>query len=231
MPSLRSLVSVDSAVTIRSGEEFGISKRINSTRSMADKSSFRSAGNGNRVPLSLSDQRRGADPSRNESGMTGKLSFSCETSIRSVNIGNCFVIAADFNSEFETLEMLILHTRSCRSRAAMRFISCDRRELAMSELKSIKIGKAGQISSSFFTGRLVVQRSTRCSQRGDANTTYRHFRHTCTSICHVVQPFRLRSIRTQLSISDQLPTTATCKDPEHLTTNYFMSNYILHNFV
>ena len=184
MESFWSLVNVDRVVMISSGEmipDFGICQRSQATRSVADKSSFPNAGNGNGMPLKSSDRRRGADPPRNESGMTGALS-SFETSVRSVNSWNRFFIAADFKSESGTPKMLILHTRSCRLSAAMILVTPDRRESVMQA--SMTIGKAGQTSSIFFTGLLFVQRSSRCSQRGEANTTYRHSRHTCTSLCH-----------------------------------------------
>src|SRR6266850_1231927 len=46
------------------------------------------------------------------------------------------------------------------------------------------IGKAGQTSSHAFTGVLVVQWSFRSRRRGDAKTTLRHLRQTCTSVYH-----------------------------------------------
>ena len=48
---------------------------------------------------------------------------------------------------------------------------------------STMIGKAGQISSFFFTGVLFVQRSSRLRRRGEANTSHRHLWHRCTRIC------------------------------------------------
>jgi hypothetical protein len=75
-----SLINADRLVTTNSGEmypESGISKRWRIMRSVADKRSFPNAGNGNGMPVNCSDRRRGADPPRNESVMTG-ASFSFE---------------------------------------------------------------------------------------------------------------------------------------------------------
>ena len=133
MKSSWSLVNADRLVTICSGEmipDFGISSRQSVTRSVVDKRSFPNAGNGNGMPLNWSDRRRGADPLRNESVMAGAFS-SFERSVRSVNFENRLFIAADFNSEFGTPQMLILHTRSCLLRAAIILVTPDRRELVM----------------------------------------------------------------------------------------------------
>src|SRR6266478_592426 len=95
-PSLNcsSLVNAERQERIASGEmypELGILQSSRSTRSVADKSSFRNPGNGMRVKES--DCRRGADPPKNESGSTGTVSSS-ENSSRDVSAGNGFSIAA-----------------------------------------------------------------------------------------------------------------------------------------
>ena len=182
MKSSRSLVNVDRVVTTSSDEiipEFGISKRRKVTRSVADKRSFPNARNRNVIPLKSNNRSRGAWPPRNESGIIGAFSLF-EPRVRSVNCGNRFLIATDFNSEFGTLQILSLYTRSWRFSMILPTPDCC--DLVMRA--SITIGNASQTSSSLFTGFLFVQRSSRRGQRGEESTTSRHSRHTCTNACH-----------------------------------------------
>jgi hypothetical protein len=46
------------------------------------------------------------------------------------------------------------------------------------------MGKGGQTANVSFTGVVSVQKSRRSRRRGDSRTMVRHFRHTCTSVCH-----------------------------------------------
>ena len=50
-------------------------------------------------------------------------------------------------------------------------------------LTLMTIGNSGQTFSFSLTGVLGVKRSRRHRRRGDSKTMFRHFRHTCTSLC------------------------------------------------
>jgi hypothetical protein len=111
---------VDRAVTIALGEMYlkrGISERRRVTRSWVDKSSLSNAGNG--MPYKKRSYRLGADPPKNESGMTAALS-SYNQSHSFVSAGNgSWTAVNSFNSKFGTWLMLIVHTRLCCWRAEM----------------------------------------------------------------------------------------------------------------
>ena len=161
----------------------GISHSRKVTRFVADKSSFVNVGGENAMPVRCSTRRSGADPSRNKSGMPDPF-LPLERSTRWVNFGNRFFIAPDCNNESGTSSMVILHTRSRRLSAAMIFGIPNHTGRVVAVEALTTMGIAGQISSIFVTGLLFVQRSSRLSQRGEANTIDRHFLHTCTSRCH-----------------------------------------------
>jgi hypothetical protein len=75
----------------------GISLRPRVTRSEVVERSFGISGNG--MPDNQRYPRRGADPTKNESGRTGTFSFN-DTSFRSVSAGNGFIVANFFSREF-----------------------------------------------------------------------------------------------------------------------------------
>jgi len=146
---------------------------------VADKSNFGNAGNG--MPCKLRYRRRGVDPPRNESEITGNIS-SNDSIAQYSNAGNgpCITVS---NAELETHQKLIRDTRSLSLSASM-ILSPPGLPLEI-----MTIGNSGQISSMFLTGLVYVQRSCRSRRRGDANTTFLHVRHTCTSVCHQSYPW------------------------------------------
>ena len=110
--------------------------------------------------------------------MTGAIP-SDDQSHKSVSAGNgsCITATTPSSSELEIPPKVIRDTRSLSSSAAMTFMSTH-------PIPSMTIGNSGQISSISLTDLVRVQRRCRSRRRGDANTTFRHLRHTCTSVCH-----------------------------------------------
>src|SRR5216683_6745133 len=185
-----SLVSAERQATIASGEmypECGIFRRPRATRSVADKGSFGNAGNGMRFKLRCCS--RGADPPRKESEMTGAISSS-DQSIKCVSAGkgSFNTVTTLSNSEIETPKSLIEDTRSLSSSASMMLFEPSASSWEQKRYSSMMIGNSGQISSISLTDLVYVQRSRRSRRRGDANATFRHLRHTCTSVCHLSPP-------------------------------------------
>src|SRR6266853_6622983 len=119
---------------------------------MVDESSFGNAGNG--ILSNQRDPRRGADPPKNESEMTGAIP-SVDQSHKSVSTGNGSCIASTIlsNSELEKFQRSIRDTRSLSSSAAM--------TLSTPSTPSMTIGNSGQISSISLTDRVSEQRSCR----------------------------------------------------------------------
>ena len=70
------------------------------------------------------------------------------------------------------------------------------------KLCMMRMGNGGQISSISLTAVLSEQTSRRYRRCGDPNTTFRHFRHTCASVCH---QFSTSSTFSTLSTLDSTP--------------------------
>ena len=144
---------------------------------MEDKSSLGNPGNGMECRASV--RRRGADPPKNESGWTG---ISTPKNRRPVSSGNgCCIAAKTFSDPGPGVKPVKskLHMRSLCSSAAMKLSTSN----PSPSSSNTSIGKSGQASSVFLTGVLRVHQSRRSRRRGDPKTTFRHFRHTCTSAC------------------------------------------------
>jgi hypothetical protein len=111
--------------------------------------------------------RRGADPPKNELGMTGAVS-PCDESRRSVNSGNDTCIAAKTFSNCQSARprRKTSHTRLLCPSAAMVLSVLD--EVI---LPSTMRGKAGQTSNVSLAG---VQQSCRLRRRGDPRTRHLH---------------------------------------------------------
>ncbi len=188
------LVNRERHVAIASGEmypEGGMPESSSRTRQVADKSNF---GNPeNKVQSNVKDRRRGADPPRNESGMTGSVSSSGK-SRRSVNSGNgtCITARNSSNCQPEKYERKTSDTRLLCPSAAMTLSMPDNKAI----LPLTTRGKAGQTSSVSLMGVSGVQRSWRLRRRGDPKTRHRHRLHTCTSDCHASMSFFLCDILT-----------------------------------
>src|SRR6266403_5250171 len=150
---------------------------------MADERSFGNSGNG--MPSNQTVFRRGADPPKNESGMTGSVS-ALDLSDRYVISGNGTCIAAQTFSHGELLRYSrsMEHTRSLRSSKAMMLSSSD----VLRETSLMSRSKAGQMSSASIVRCPGTQTSRRLRRRGDPKTTFLHRRHTCTSDCHASIP-------------------------------------------
>jgi hypothetical protein len=146
-------------------------------RSVADKRSF---GNpGNRMPSNSRSFRRGADPPKNESGMT--VAVSNEKSARCLSTGKGFCIAIETSSKWGTRRrMMIIATRSLRSSTPMTLSNSS----VFFIRPLIQRGRGGQTSSVSLAGVLATQKRCRLRRRGDPKTRLRHRRHTCTSDCH-----------------------------------------------
>jgi hypothetical protein len=64
---------------------------------------------------------------------------------------------------------------------------------------SMTMGNGGQTSNIFLTSVLSEQTSRRLRRCGDPNIRFRHFRHTCTSVCHQFSALDLLDLTTRKS--------------------------------
>ena len=161
---------------IGSGEkypEWGILHRRRVTRWVADKRRFGNPGNG--MPSKSKVRRRGADPPKKESGMTGAVS-PVEWSRRYVNSGNGTCIAAKTcsNCQFEREKRETTYCTRLLCPSAARMLSVpDEKGVLLSTMR----GKAGQTSNLSLAGVSGVQTSRRFKQRGDRRIRLLHRRH------------------------------------------------------
>src|SRR5712671_2276418 len=128
--------------------------------------------------------RRGAYPPNNALGRSGVTPFSdqSERDVSSQN-GTRISFSTFSHSELVTASR-IPRTRSGCSSAATTLSSSSGAGGLNSKFAEylMTIGKRGQYSSALLTGVLCVHRSHKLRRRDDANTIFRHFLHTCTSV-------------------------------------------------
>ena len=134
--------------------------------------------------------RLGADTPMNESETTADVVSSSHWRSRNVSTGNSSFIAIKtfFNKELGTRQRSISRMRSlCSSAATILFT--PHRDVGPPYC-FMTIGKGGQTASNCLTGFLAVQTRQISRRSGDPKTTFRHFRHTCTSVRHAsISPF------------------------------------------
>ena len=116
---------------------------------VADRSSFGNPGNG--MECKVRDHRRGADPPKNESGMTGGVS-PYDQSCRSINSGNGTCIDAKTSSN---CQLLMRKSTSCTR------LLCPSATVMLlgdkAKISTMMRGKAGQTSSVSLARVLGVQ--------------------------------------------------------------------------
>ena len=124
--------------------------------------------------------RSGAHPPKNEAGTTGGI-LSWDPRNRYVSAGNGRCICAKTFSDCEPgISRYNLYMRSVCSNVA-KILSMPH---FLWPALYTKIGNSGQIFNIFLVGVLALQQSRRFKRCGEPKTTFRHFWHTCTSLCH-----------------------------------------------
>ena len=132
-------------------------------------------------------RNRGVQVPRNAPGRV-KATLFRGRSISDSSDGNGFCNSGvNFaNSELPTASSTS-HTRSWCCRAAMMLSSSSSADGGLRPIGSLyrmTMGRGGQQSRVFMTGVPYVHKSRRSSLCRDANTSERHCRHTCMSLCH-----------------------------------------------
>ena len=153
---------------------------------MCGKHKTNSGNDGNGIPFSPNDRRRGANPPKNVSGSTGTNSSSelSEKCFKTVS-GSCGAVTNFSSTGPRISKMWISDIRSWHSSAAMRFSMPFLSTTGNGGGSNKTIGSGGQICSNLLVGVVLVQASRRSRRRGDPKTTCRHRRHTFVSVFHL----------------------------------------------
>ena len=130
---------------------------------------------------------------RKAAGRISATLFSRGRSVSDSSDGNGFCSSGDSfaKSELPTVRSTS-HMRSRWCRAAMILSPSSSSSSSgdgdlspiVSSLYRMTMGRGGQQSRVFLTGVPYVHKSRRSSLCRDANTSDRHWRHTCISLCH-----------------------------------------------